>query len=97
MQRKFGAEEFLGVHWRRGDFVYLRQPDVVKRADEVAPRIQKLLQDHGLSRVFLATGPDTTPTDVEELRVALNLGAEGIVRYEADAPVSSQRCMPDRM
>jgi hypothetical protein len=79
--KHFGGESFLGVHWRRGDFVFARRPDVVKGHDEVAPRIKKLMAKHKLTKVFLATNPDTTKSDLEGLEKVLGLGKGGIVRF----------------
>ena len=79
----FAASEgrYLAVHWRRGDFVEARRPDVVKTAAEVAPRIKALLKAHELHAVYLATGPDTTARDLRELRAALDLPDGAVVRY----------------
>ena len=35
--------KFLAVHWRRGDFVAARRPDVVKSAAEIVPRIKTMM------------------------------------------------------
>jgi hypothetical protein len=39
---------FLAVHWRRGDFVAARRPDVVKNAAEVVPRIKGMMSEYTL-------------------------------------------------
>ena len=43
-------KKFLAVHWRRGDFVVARRPDVVKNAAEVAPRIKAMMAEYILWR-----------------------------------------------
>ena len=78
----FGAEpKFLAVHWRRGDFVFSRKKDVVKGPADAAPRIKSLMKEHGLTHVFLATGPDTTSADLLGLESALGLGEGVVIRY----------------
>lgn len=106
--------KFLAVHWRRGDFVAARRPDVVKTAAEVAPRIKAMMAEYpfrqtsdqllksravlvlstksyaawsryGLEAIYLATGPDTMPSDIEDLHQLLGLPKTTIARYRKDS------------
>ena len=49
---------YLAVHWRRGDFVAARRPDVVKTAIDIVPRIKSMMSSHEppLEAIYLSTG-----------------------------------------
>jgi len=67
VQRTFGTEPFVAIHWRRTDFLRVRttQPGVLQSADDVVTHARQLMARHGIKKVYLATDSD----DAAELAV----------------------------
>jgi hypothetical protein len=61
--RVLGGASFLAVHWRRGDFVGLRDSMIVHPASRVVSAVRTLRRRLGVQRVFLAS--DAPPHDAE--------------------------------
>lgn len=60
-QKKEGSAKggpYLGVHYRRADFLYAH-PERVPSLDGFVKQIKKLLKKHKLKKVFLATDTDS--------------------------------------
>lgn len=57
VSRTFGSQPFLAVHWRRADFQLTRaaRADVLLDARALIARVQAVLEQHGLRRLYLAT------------------------------------------
>jgi hypothetical protein len=87
VERQFGGERFVAVHWRRTDFLRVRvsQPGVLQSADDVVRHVQQLQQLHGIKHVYLATDSD----DAHEVVVVRE--ALGAARYVPATPPTGLR------
>ena len=66
VERTFGGESFLAVHWRRTDFLQVRrtQPGVLVGVKQLVLHAQRVMDEKGLKFLYLATDSQ----DGEELR-----------------------------
>ena len=55
--KTFGTEPFVAIHWRRTDFLIARrtQPGVLQSPAELMRHARALMEEHGVTRVYLAT------------------------------------------
>jgi peptide-O-fucosyltransferase len=78
IQAAFGAQPYLSIHLRRGDFLKTNRPH--PSLDEVVAQAKIAMAAHHLTRMFLAT--DGSPDEVAYLKARLPLD-----RYEQPAGV----------
>ena len=54
--KTFGTEPFVAIHWRRTDFLIARpKPGVLQSPAELMRHARALMEEHGVTRVYLAT------------------------------------------
>ena len=73
VSRVYGSAHFVALHWRRTDFLRVRQsqPGVLQSADALVSHARTLMARHHSHHVYLATDSDD---DGELARVAQGLG-----------------------
>lgn len=86
-RRHFAGKPFLSIHWRRTDFLAVRktQPGVLQSADDLVRHATRVMQQHGLEHVYLATDSD----DMAELKIVEE--ALRPVRYTSQRSTLRQR------
>jgi hypothetical protein len=67
VREHLGGAPYLAIHWRRTDFLAVRrsQPGVLQPPEALIRHARRLMQAHGLQRVYLATDCD----DERELKL----------------------------
>jgi peptide-O-fucosyltransferase len=72
VERTFGGEPFVAVHWRRTDFLLVRrsQPGVLQSAQDVATHVRRVQEATGIRHVYVATDSDDE-TEMDELQRAV--------------------------
>eukprot|EP00322_Chrysochromulina_rotalis_P013330 CAMPEP_0115855074 /NCGR_PEP_ID=MMETSP0287-20121206/14357_1 /TAXON_ID=412157 /ORGANISM="Chrysochromulina rotalis, Strain UIO044" /LENGTH=727 /DNA_ID=CAMNT_0003309221 /DNA_START=45 /DNA_END=2228 /DNA_ORIENTATION=+ len=89
VERSFGREPFIAIHWRRTDFLFARQsqPGVLQSAEDVVRHARILMQKHSISKVYLATDSE------DKGEIAVVQSALQPARYLA--PASTLRARTD--